>query len=91
VFTTRDFREALSQDSLFQFVYGLMDDVTLTREFTAVEFERACGVGALLCYEPNFDSERFHPVVEAFGDRLVKYEVVNSQEMRCFECRPPKP
>jgi hypothetical protein len=89
VFTTRDFAEALSRKALFHYVYGLMDNVTLTDEFTVEEFERGCSAGVLLCYEPNFDTERFKPLLDAFGDRVAKFEVVNSQELRCFECRPP--
>ena len=55
------------------------------------EFERGCQLGALLCYEPNFDAQRIQPLVDAFGDRLRKFEVVNSQELRCFECLRTNP
>jgi hypothetical protein len=91
VFTSRDFREALAPDSMFQFVYHLMDNVTLTPQFTREEFERACTPGALLCYEPNFDMQRFQALVDAFANRLIKFEVVNSQELRCYECVAPHP
>lgn len=89
LFSSRDLQETLSRDGLFQFAYGLMDNVTMTREFTDAEIERACAAGALVCYEPNFDMPRFDPLVAARGARLVKFEVVNSQELRCFECVSP--
>jgi hypothetical protein len=89
LFTTRDLATPLSMDGLFQFAYGLMDNVTLTREFTDAAIERACQAGALACYEPNFDLDRFDPLVTARGGRLVKFEVINSQELRCFECVTP--
>lgn len=90
VFTSRNFGEALSKESLFQYVYHLMDNVTMTAEFTREEFERACIPGNLLCYEPNFDQATFQPLVDALPGRLKRFEVVNTQEMRCFECVAPK-
>jgi hypothetical protein len=88
VFSSRDLREPLAMDGLFQFAYGLMDNVTMTPVFTAEEFERGCALNALLCYEPNFDMERFDALVKTFGERLTKFEVVNSQELRCYRCLP---
>jgi len=78
------------KESLFHYVYHLMDNVTMTPQFTPEEFERACTPGSLLCYEPNFDQARFQPLVDAFAGRLKRFEVVNSQEMRCYECVSPK-
>jgi hypothetical protein len=40
----------------------------------------------LLCYEPNFDSERFDPLLERNLTRLAPFEVINSHELRCFRC-----
>jgi len=89
LFTSRKFlEEPLSKDGLFQFAYGLMDDVTMTGKFDEAEIERACAADALICYEPNFDMERIDPLVTVFGPRLQKFEVVNSQELRCFQCVP---
>jgi hypothetical protein len=89
LFTSRQgLKEALSKDGLFQFAYGLMDNVTMTDRFDDAEVERACQADAMLCYEPNFDMQSFDPLVTARGERLQKFEIVNSQELRCFECVP---
>jgi hypothetical protein len=91
--------EPLSLDGLFQFAYGMMDNVTMTREFTDAEIETVCELDGLACYEPNFDMERFDPLIAAREGRMAKFEIVNSQELRCFRClqpngdenRPPAP
>jgi hypothetical protein len=91
LFTSREgLKEPLAKDAMFQFVYGLMDNVTMTNRFEDAEIERACAVNALVCYEPNFDVERFRPLVTARGDRLQTFVVVNSQELRCFQCTPAR-
>ncbi len=87
LFTSREgLKEPLAKDGLFQFVYALMDNVTMTGKFDDAEIERACQARAFVCYEPNFDMDRFDPLVTARGARLRKFEIVNSQELRCFAC-----
>lgn len=87
LFTSREgLKEPLSRNGLFHFAYRLMDNVTMTNRFEDAEIERACRLGAMVCYEPNFDMQRFDPLVTARGERLEMFEVVNSQELRCFRC-----
>jgi hypothetical protein len=86
LFTTRDLSHAFGEDSLFQYVYGILDNLTTVRQFDDAEVDRACELGALLCYEPNFDSERFDPLLERNLTRLAPFEVINSHELRCFRC-----
>lgn len=86
LFTTRDLSEPFGEDSLFQYAYGILDNLTITRRFTEEEVDRVCRRQGLLCYEPNFDRDRFDPLLERREGILAEFEVLNSHELRCFAC-----
>jgi hypothetical protein len=86
LFTTRDLHEPFGKDSLFQYVYGILDNLTIERDFSVDTVDAVCRRGGLLCYEPNFDSQRFNPLIEQRRDILTEFEVLNSHEVFCYRC-----
>lgn len=90
VLTTRNFSQSLIHEGLFQVAYGIMDNLTLSKQFAPESVDNACERGALLCYEPNFDKERMEPLAAANRHRLVDFPVNNSFDLYCFDCVSPK-
>ncbi len=67
--------------------YHVADTVRLSVDFSASFVERTCREGSLLCVEPNYDRARLEPIFGAYGHILEPFPLLNSRELRCYECR----
>jgi hypothetical protein len=87
MFSSRDFlTQELAGDSFFTRTYHLNDTVSLERSFDAHALETACASRQVICFEPNFDKERFEGMRDSLQKELQPFELLNTQEMQCFQC-----
>lgn len=85
--TTRpEYVRDLREDSFFHEAYRLADRVATDERRSGAAVERACAEQRLLCYEAHMEPP-FIAVVEAHSHRLETFPLLNSKELRCFECR----
>jgi hypothetical protein len=88
VFSSRSVltNDLVAPSSFFNQTYHLRDTVALERSFEPHTLETACASRPVVCYEPSFDGESFQRMSALMRDRLQPFELLNTQEMQCFEC-----
>ena len=91
VFSSREFLTELltAPASFFNETYHISDTVELVRAFKPEVLETECAAHKLICYEPTFDGENLDRMAAGMRSRLKPFELVNTQEMTCFECVAP--
>lgn len=71
--------------------YLVGERVEIRRGFEARPDESDCGRPSMFCYEPAIDEDAFVAMTAAIAKRIVEVPLLNTKEMRCFECATPAP
>jgi hypothetical protein len=89
--TKEEHRTALAPDGLFNDSYKLLDQLTIDSAFDDSTVERACSQRLLLCYEPNWDRERWRPLSTKYARQLQPFPLLNTTELDCYDCTSTPP
>jgi len=76
----------LPRETLFQDVYKILDNVTLTDAFTDATVTDACRQHAVICYDTDFDQPKMQPLLESHQGTLRSFPLLNSVELVCYGC-----
>jgi len=74
----------IGNERLLQIAYGVIDNLTVFREFTDAVVEGACAQRALVCHEIAADHELMKPLIERH--KLTPFPLLNTFELGCYEC-----
>jgi len=82
--------EGLDPGDLLNSSYKVWGGLTMeSGSFTDASMERACDQHMLLCYESVLDTERMEPLLKKFQTSFERVELLNTREVRCYECVAP--
>lgn len=82
--------EPLRKDSLMNQTYGIADRLSLVAQIAPEEWKAWCQRNAVLCFNLNPDREAGLEMIKALTP-IRPIQVLNSSELRCFECAPTEP
>ncbi len=73
-----------TNERLLHVAYGVLDNLTIHREFKDEFVEEACAKRSLVCHEIAADHEAMKPLIERYG--LREFPLLNTFELGCYEC-----
>ncbi len=80
---------ALAADGLLNVTYHVLDNLVIVSDFSDAVMRRACAEQMLLCYEEPLDAARMQPLLEKYRGSLASIPLLNSKEVRCYDCIAP--